>query len=66
MHEERKETEALDLLWGADQMAPVIKRSARQVAHMLLQGHLPGARKVGGQWCISERALRSFFQREVA
>ncbi len=51
----------LDLLWTAYEMSPVIRRSPRQVQNMLTQGHLPGAKKVGGQWVISERVLRNLF-----
>lgn len=52
----------LDLIWEARGIAPLIGRSERQVAHMLASGSLPGAKKVGGRWCIDRRDLFAAFQ----
>ena len=53
--------DALDLVWGTVLIARKIKRTPRQANHMLVTGALPGAKKIGGRWVISERALRSLF-----
>lgn len=55
------ETAAIDILWGAEQIGPEINRTTRQVNHMLASGTLPGARKIGGRWCIARSALRALF-----
>lgn len=55
-----KTTGALDLLWGAESMAPVIGRTPRQVHNMLVRGLLP-ARKIGTRWVITRDALIAFF-----
>jgi hypothetical protein len=63
---DKKETD-LDLdapLWGAEEIAPVIKRKLHQTYHLLERGHLP-ATKVGGTWTSTLRRLRSFFGGEV-
>lgn len=51
----------LDLLWGADEIGREIRRSTRQVNHMLATDSLPGARKVAGRWCITRAALHALF-----
>lgn len=55
------ETKGLDLVWGAEQIATAIGRSRRQAFHLLESGELP-ARKVGGRWVISRRALLAHFE----
>jgi len=60
MGQDVKYPEALDLLWGAEEMASVIKRTPRQVHNMLVRGLLP-AKKVGSRWCILKQALEVFF-----
>jgi hypothetical protein len=44
-------------LWGAEEIAPVIKRSLRQTYHLLQRGYLP-AIKVGPLWTSTRRRLR--------
>lgn len=51
---------SMDLLWGAEAIANRIKRTPRQVGHMLATGALP-ARKIGGRWCCCEADLKAFF-----
>jgi hypothetical protein len=40
------------IAWGAPQIAAVISRPLRATYHMLENGTLPGARKIGGKWCL--------------
>lgn len=61
----KDEAEALDLLWGAEEIAEFIKRSRMATYHLLKNGRLP-ARKVGENWCASREALRKFLVGEAA
>jgi len=56
------EPKAIDLLWGAAAIGKVIGRTPKQVFHLLENGHIPPARKLGGKWVVSERQLRDFFE----
>ena len=53
---------ALDLIWGAKNIARAICQSERQTFYMLESGQLPGARKVGGKWVITRAMLRRIFE----
>ena len=50
-------------LWGATQIAPVIRRSVDTTLLMIERGELPG-RRIGGRWCTTRRALKRFFNNE--
>lgn len=56
----KRET-GLSIIWGVPAIAKAICRTDRATYHMLEGGHLPGARKVGGRWCIPESRLRAIF-----
>lgn len=43
----------LNIVWGCAAIAKCIGRTERQTFHMLENGTLPGAKKVGGRWCFS-------------
>jgi excisionase family DNA binding protein len=62
---EPQETETLDLLWGAEKIAEALGRTKRSVFHLLENGELP-ARKVGGRWVVSRRALLAHFEERAA
>jgi len=51
---------ALDLLWGAEEIGKAIGRSTRATFDMLDKGELP-AKKVNGRWVISRQKLIDFF-----
>lgn len=59
-------TEPMDLIWGAAAIAARIGKTRRATFHMLERGQIPGARKVGGQWCVSGKVLRDFFEGAAA
>ena len=61
MGQDRKVVEPLDLVWGSENIGPIIGCTPRQVSNMLIRGHLPGAKKIGGRWCISAATLRKLF-----
>ena len=52
---------AHDLLWGAEAIGRVINRTPRQTFHLLENNLLPFAKKVGGKWACSRRALLDHF-----
>jgi hypothetical protein len=52
---------ALDLIWGASDIAAVIGRNRRQTFYYLENGAIPGARKVAGRWVVARDQLRRFF-----
>ncbi len=45
-------------VWGAENIAPIIKRSVRQTFYLLSTGQLP-ARKIGGRYVSTKRKLMS-------
>jgi hypothetical protein len=47
----------LDTLYGVEEIAGFIGRSARQTYHLLERGYIPG-RKIGGGWISTRKALR--------
>ena len=58
--------EELDLLWGADEIADEINRNPREVYHMLKNGTLKAARRIGGKWCVERKLLRRQFTEMTA
>ena len=50
-------------LWGATQIAPVIRRPSHTTLLMIARGELPG-RRISGRWCTTRRALKRFFNNE--
>ncbi len=57
--------EKIELIWGADEIAKVIGRSARVTFHLLTTGAIP-AKKVGGRWVAERGALTRFFMDPAA
>lgn len=57
---------SLELLWGAEEIGKAIGATRRRAFHMLESGALPGARKIGGRWCITRQRLREIFEGEAA
>ncbi|GAA2885596.1 hypothetical protein GGQ99_005073 [Aminobacter niigataensis] len=51
---------SLDLIWGVEEIAKIIRRNQRQTFHLLATGQLP-AKKVGGRWVVERSKLISFF-----
>lgn len=58
--------EHLEVIWGVPAIAKAIGRTDRATYHLLDQGALAGARKVGGRWCITRQALHDIFTAEKA
>lgn len=52
--------EQADLVWGGEDIAKVIGRTARVTFSLLEKGELP-AKKVGGRWVASRQKLIDFF-----
>lgn len=49
-----------EFIWGAENIGAAIGRNARQAHHLLTQGAIKSAKKIGGRWV----ALRSALLRE--
>lgn len=60
-----KSDQALDLVWGIENIGKLIGRSVPQTYHMLTTGKLP-ARKVGERWVASRQKLIAFFMEDAA
>lgn len=56
----------LDIVWGAAAIAALIGKTPRATYHILEQGHIPGARKIGSQWVVSRKVLREYFEGAAA
>jgi hypothetical protein len=46
-----------EFCWGAAEIGAVIGRNPRQTHHLLTNGQIACARKVGGRWVASRSAL---------
>jgi hypothetical protein len=61
MRDDESSDKELDVLWGAKAIAQVINRTRRQTHHLLHQGAIDAAKKVGGRWCADRGGLRRQF-----
>lgn len=52
----------IGVIWGAEEIGAAIGCNARRTHYLLDQNQLPGARKIGGRWCISRRRLKQIFE----
>jgi hypothetical protein len=50
-----------EIAWGAKAIGAIINRTERQVNHLLVNGHIKSARKVGGLYVANVDALRREF-----
>jgi hypothetical protein len=51
----------IGVIWGAEEIGAAIGCNARRAHYLLDKGELPGARKIGGRWCISRMRLKEIF-----
>jgi hypothetical protein len=56
------ETNPVGVIWGAAEIGRAIGKTTRQAFHLLETGQLQGAKKIGGRWAITHRALRANFE----
>jgi hypothetical protein len=54
-------TESLELIWGAREIGLLINRNPRVTFGLLETNQIPGAKKIGGRWCVSLHKLRETF-----
>lgn len=50
----------IDLIWGGEEIAKIIRRTPRITFSLLEKGELP-AKKVGGRWVAERSKLIAFF-----
>lgn len=60
-----QENEALDLVWGAEEIAKLIGRTVTQTHYLLRTGKLP-AKQVGERYVASRKKLTAFFLGDAA
>lgn len=58
--------DALDLVWGIEEIGKIIGRSYAQTYHMVRSGHLPMVRQIGERYVASRKMLIEFFLRDAA
>lgn len=58
--------EALDLVWGIDEIGKIIGRSYAQTYHMVRAGKLPMVRQIGERYVVSRAKLIAFFMEDAA
>ncbi|RWP30576.1 DNA-binding protein [Mesorhizobium sp.] len=51
----------LDMIWGARAIGALINRNPRVTFALLETNQIPGAKKIGGRWCVSLHKLRETF-----
>ncbi|MGO7210254.1 DNA-binding protein [Rhizobium ruizarguesonis] len=51
----------LDLVWGAEAIARIIGKTPRATFHLLENGEITPARKVGNRWVVDRAQLLRFF-----
>ena len=50
-----------ELVWGAANIAKVIGRTERATFHLLEKGSIPGAKRIGGRWCLAPAVFFATF-----
>lgn len=61
-----EQTESFELIWGAAAIAQAIAKTQRATFHLLENGDISPARKIGGRWVVDRRLLQRFFMGEAA
>ncbi|WP_378944426.1 hypothetical protein [Mesorhizobium sp. ANAO-SY3R2] len=59
-------TDALDLIWGVEDIGKLIGRNYQQTYHMITSGKLPMVKQVGERYVVSRKKLVAFFMDEAA
>lgn len=58
--------EALDLIWGVEDIGKLIGRNYQQTYHMIRSGKLPMVKQVGERYVASRAKLVAFFLEDAA
>jgi predicted DNA-binding transcriptional regulator AlpA len=62
----QSESQAMDLIWGLDEIGKLIGRNYQQTYHMVKSGHLPMVKQVGERYVASRQKLIDFFMEAAA
>lgn len=54
------------LRWGGKDIAKYLGRTERATMQALERGQIPGARKIGGRWCLSTAEFERHFEESAA
>ena len=49
--------------YDADELAKILKVHPRTVRNYLKNGDIPGAKKIGNRWYITEQAIKAYLLR---
>jgi hypothetical protein len=55
-----------EVIWGTRAIAVAINRDERAAAHLLRNGELPGAKRIGGKWAFRPAIFFSNFEKGFA
>lgn len=58
--------EALDLIWGVEEIGKLIGRNYQQTYHMIRSGKLPMVKQIGERYVASRGKLIAFFLEDAA
>ena len=58
--------QALDLIWGVEDIGKLIGRNYQQTYHMVASGKLPMVKKIGERYVASRSKLIAFFMEDAA
>lgn len=58
--------DALDLVWGVEEIGRLIGRNYQQTYHLIRSGKLPMVKQIGERYVASRRKLVAFFTEDAA
>ena len=61
-----REAEALDLIWGVEEIGKLIGRNYQQTYHLIRSGKLPMVKQIGERYVASRSKLVAFFLEDAA
>lgn len=61
-----QKADALDLIWGINEIGKLIGRNYQQTYHMVRSGKLPMVKQVGERYVASRKKLIAFFMEDAA
>jgi hypothetical protein len=61
-----RKDDALDLIWGIEEIGKLIGRTYAQTYHMVRAGKLPMVKQIGERYVASRQKLISFFLEDAA
>lgn len=60
----KQPSEKVLVVWGGRKIAEAIERTPKQAFNLMEAGKLPGAKKVGGRWCLNLAVFHASFSEQ--